>query len=104
MYLFLVGHKLACIQLSQDNMTYDVVCYCHEIMESCLSKLTNWRVVKPSALSNPNTVVCTLLNLCVVCKCMCVHRYFEVFKFIGLNEYANVFVNIIIIDQSRRDA
>lgn len=59
-YSIYLGHKLACIQLSQENMTYDVVCYCHEIMESCLSKLIHWRVVKPSALNNPNTVVCTL--------------------------------------------
>ena len=55
-----VGHELACIQLSLENMTYDVVCYCHEILESCLSKLTRWRVVKPSALTNPNTVVSIL--------------------------------------------
>ena len=56
----LTGHKLACIQLSQENVTYDVVCYSHEIMESCLSKLIRWRVVKPSAVTNPNTVVCSI--------------------------------------------
>ena len=60
-----IGHELACIQLTQENnVTYDVVCYCHEIMESCLTKLTHWRVVKPSSLTNPNTMVCVLLFCC----------------------------------------
>ena len=27
---FYIGHKLAYIQLSQENVTYDVVCYSHD--------------------------------------------------------------------------
>ena len=52
-------------------------------MESCLTKLTHWRVVKPSAVTNLNTVVCSVklllfhnvYSVCVsvcVCVCLCV--------------------------------
>ena len=52
-------------------------------MEWCLTKLIHWRVVKPSAVTNLNTVVCSVklllfhnvysvcLSVCV-CLCMCV--------------------------------
>ena len=65
-----------------------LMCYSHDIMEWCLTKLTHWRVVKPSAVTNLNTVVCSVklllfhnvYSLCVcVCVCLSVCLYVCVF-------------------------